>query len=181
MIFLLIQASLSVHLINVFRDDSRPLIEYNLYFEPLDKIYLKIPKNIATFFPKFDDIGDLQLEVEAINSKGDNVTYGPFDSDSGLLIILFKTKDYLLKFSNEGLENISYKFILGREMIEDDIHYGEFKDYKSFDDIIRPIIFKFDKSKKSGKLSRGFMIAFLVIILVVYLFVGCKIGIESEI
>lgn len=73
-----------------------------LSIHPLDTIILKIPKGFGTFFSNWKSNKGLKLDVEAENLDGNIVKYKSFDSYIDLQAVVFLTKNYYLKFFNDG-------------------------------------------------------------------------------
>lgn len=91
----------------------------DIYFNHLDMVEVKIGKNIGAFFSYWNKTKDLYLNVDAINSDGDVLEYGPFDSSSFLVGVVFQTLDYVLKFTYEGEENAKIGIIFSKEKFPD--------------------------------------------------------------
>lgn len=75
-----------------------------LYFNPLETVEIIVRKRLGVFLSTWNDYGELHLEVEAGDKGGTIDKYGPFGSESGLAGVYFKTKNFTLKFKNEGAD-----------------------------------------------------------------------------
>lgn len=171
MIFFLLQYSSCKHVFNMSY-----YYESVFYFNRIEETEIYVDSNVGTFLSKWDNIDDLFLEVNTIDSKGEIKTYGPFDSGSGLNFILFKTKDYTLNFKYEGLEEVNLTILFSDQFPRHDSRYEDYSMYDSFDDIKWPFLYSFDSADSSGKTCIKAMNAILVIIWIGYLFVGFVIG-----
>lgn len=99
--------------------------ELEIYFNHLDIVEVKLEKNMGVFLSYWNETKDLYLKVEAITTKGEILEYGPFDSSSHLMGIVFQTMNYTLHFEYEGIENAQIGMIISKEKFP---NYDEFED-----------------------------------------------------
>lgn len=82
-----------------FKGRSTPFV---LFLEPLDVIEIKQERNDFVYL-NWEQYPDLYLEVDGISSNEDIKTFGPFKNNDNLAAIQFQTKNFTLRFINEGL------------------------------------------------------------------------------
>ena len=87
-----------------FADFNPTRYPASIFLRPLDVAEIRVPHGYGTFFDVWYGV-DLFLFVET-----DSI-YGPFDSNSGLAAVFFKTLDYDLRFVNEGPDVINVSFL----------------------------------------------------------------------
>ncbi|KAK8870823.1 hypothetical protein M9Y10_008721 [Tritrichomonas musculus] len=109
MLFFLICSAISLQVYD-FTAGTIPYI-LTIYFNPLDSAEVRVRPRLGVFLSTWDDADDLNLEVETVNKKGTLVKHGPFGPGSGLAGIYFKTKNYTLKFTNEGPERVKFALL----------------------------------------------------------------------
>lgn len=76
---------------------------------------ISVPSGFGSFFGQFNSNMEFNLEVEAKNSDGNIITYGSFEIDDLLIGVVFKTKNYTLKFKNTGKFDFDFHIYFAKD------------------------------------------------------------------
>lgn len=79
-----------------------------LYLGPFDIAELNISDSILSIFSNWQNENSFYVEVESIDRKGIITKHGKYNKNSHLIGVYFKKRDYILKFSNEGQNEINF-------------------------------------------------------------------------
>ena len=175
MLFILIYSISSEYVLDL----TGILIPGNLILSiyPLDIIKVKIPKGLGTFFSNWKTNKGLKLDVEAENSDGNIIKYSTFDSYIELYGIIFQTRDYYLKFFNDGDQvfqvpmMFSYNLFLQKDDFYDYYSYKQVKKSNYFDTLMSPFILS-DSEIFTANIA--YLVAGVIIILVMAAILGIR-------
>lgn len=79
-----------------------------LYLGPFDIAELNISDSILSIFSNWQNENSFYVEVESIDRKGIITNHGKYNKNSHLIGVYFEKRDYILKFSNEGQNEINF-------------------------------------------------------------------------
>lgn len=82
-----------------------------IYFKPFDVVEVKLNRSVWTIFSDWNDIDDLHLDVTTYDPKNKIIEFGPFDSSSRLIGLIFRTSNYTLKFTSESTEEQKFALL----------------------------------------------------------------------
>lgn len=160
-IFAFIQSSICFQ---TFDYTSKPLpYILTLYFGPNEIIEVKIKNKVGTYLSRFDEADEVDFEIDAIDGKGDVTTYGPFDHNSCLAGVYFKTKNFTLKFENKSPKSAKLALLFMDStkipthldkpydydfpVITEDVY--DYEKFTSLDSITSPLIYYFEKKRNN--------------------------------
>lgn len=87
-----------------------------LFLNPLDIVEIKLEGNTGTFVGYWKNSDDLYLFVDA------DATYGPFDGDSGLAGIVFRSMNYAIRLVNDGIKEAQFSLAFSSSHYYPNIH-----------------------------------------------------------
>lgn len=150
----------------------------HLYVNPMEMVELKIKKGVGSFFAEMYSNNYISIEVESKNADGSIRTRGPYDSNSLLVGLVFKTSNYKIVLYNDG-PYVEHIFIIFGEnfsyVCNHTITHGDavpaswlFSPQDSFESISYPIIYNYDH--QNAVWGIGILIPCLVIVFLFYTF-----------
>lgn len=171
MLYIYIYFSFS-HTLFDFSQRNDTIMTFVLFLNPLEKAEIKIKNEYGTILSKWSD--DIYLDIYAENFNHDLETFGPFDSSSDLVAIHFQTKNYSLRFINEGQTKKKIALIISKRInesyqnyfIDDEFIFPFFENYQDIHDFnyfFDPFVY--DVNEENGK---DLKYLFIPLILVYY-------------
>lgn len=179
MFFILFSLSKSLHYLTL-PSHSNSLL---LLFNPLDVIEVEVPAGFATIFGGWDNVGNLNIEVEMLTKKGKSYVYGPYTNDDEVYGVYFQTANYIIRFMNDNAEKVKFAFRVDDHFLaqETDIFPNypilyqtpDILEYHiSFNEVTDPIIFSYWTFETYGE-TYGVFALLLASIYIVYNIVRC--------